>query len=253
MCLGLFVRVACVLFPLSMAFADEPQPQPQPLPQSQPPQSQPPQSQPPQSQPPPQWQPTMNRYAAPPPVNQPREDPAFAQRLQHRLANRLSVDLNLGIGGFKHQSNVGDPFPLVRLLLGFRKNLAPEWGFHLRAGPMLGMPWRTTSGDPGPAGAKVDSTILTGGTAEGLFIFGPYGSFFVGPVICLDYVHLTDTTLEKVYPPVHLKNGITGGGGFDLGGMFGSHEEVSAYMSLRLTAGVGESIISLLFGVGYLR
>jgi hypothetical protein len=231
-CVGQLALVAFLMLPRSSAFADEPQP-------------------PPQFSPPPQ--PAMNPYPAPPPVYQAPVDPTLAQRLQHRLANRLSVDLNLGIGGFKHQSEVGDPFPLIRLLLGYRKNLAPEWGFHLRAGTMLGTPWRTTSGDPGPGGAKKDSTLLTGGTAEGLFVFGPYGDFFVGPVVCLDYVYLTDTTLANVYPPVHLKNGITAGGGFDLGGVFGAREETSVYMSLRLTAGMGESIISLLFGVGYLK
>jgi hypothetical protein len=199
--------------------------------------------------------PTMSHNAdgAAPTRDQEGADRALAIRLQNRLSGLLSIDLNLGISGFKHQPEVGTLFPIARLLLGYRKDFEPGWGYHLRAGPMLGMPWRRTSGDPGPDGVKVDTTILTGGSLEGLFVMGPFGRFFVGPVLCLDYVYMTNTTLHNVYPTVHLHNGVTAGGGFDLGAVVGSQEQFTVYGSLRMTAGVGESIISLLFGIGYTR
>ena len=60
--------------------------------------------------------------------NEVEEDRAFALRLQHRSSGRLSLELNLGIDGFKHQSNAGDPFPLTRILLGYRKPAQMVWG-----------------------------------------------------------------------------------------------------------------------------
>ena len=50
------------------------------------------------------------------------EDRAFAVRLQNRLSGRLSLDLNLGITGFKHQPEAGGLFPVAHLLFGYRKN-----------------------------------------------------------------------------------------------------------------------------------
>ena len=171
--------------------------------------------------------------------------------MQHRLAGRLSLEVQLGIGGFKHQP-VGGLSPAARILAGYRKNLTPVLGYHLRGGPMFGMAWRSTSGDPGPSGAQTDRTVLTGAAADALFVFGPFGRFFVGPLLCLDYVYLSNTTLSKVYPTVYLHNGVTAGGGFDLGGVFGSREQILIYQSVRITEGVGESMIFLLFGIGLL-
>ena len=181
------------------------------------------------------------------------EDRAFALRLQHRLSGRLSLDLHLGIASLKHQSEAGNPFPTTRILVGYRKNVTPVLGYHLRGGPMLGILWRSTSGDPGPGGAQVDTTVLTGASAEGVFVLGPFARFFVGPILCLDYVHFSNTTLSKVYPTVHLHNGVTAGGGFDIGGVVGAREQMIVYQSLRITAGSGESMIFLLFGIGFLR
>jgi hypothetical protein len=180
------------------------------------------------------------------------EDPAFALRLQHRSLGRLSLELNLGIDNFKHQSNAGDPFPVTRILLGYRKNVTPVLGYHLRGGPMLGIPRRSTSGDPGPGGVQTDTTLLTGASAEGVFVLGPFGHFFVGPILCFDYVHFSNTVLDKVYPTVYLHNGFTAGGGFDIGGVFGAREQLIVYQSLRMTAGTGDSMIFLLFGIGWL-
>jgi len=226
-CAGLLVSVAFVLSPPHMAFADEPPAVHEPV-----------------------WQ---DAGGIPPVQHEAGDDPALALRLQHRQSGRLTLDLNLGISNFKHQPNAGDPFLLARFLFGYRKNFEPTLGYHLRAGAILGRPSRRTSGDPGPDGIQVDTTTLTGGSVEGLFVFGPFGRFFVGPVLCLDYAYLTNTTLHNVYPTVHLKNGVTAGGGFDLGGAFGSREQFTVYQTFRITAGAGESLIFLLLGIGYLR
>ena len=42
-------------------------------------------------------------------------------------------------------------------------------------------------------------------------------------------------------------------GAREVGGVFGAREELVVYQSLRITAGAGESMIFLLFGIGYLR
>jgi hypothetical protein len=206
-----------------------------------------------QEPPPPAYQPAGYPAQLALSLEQAADERMLAKRLRHRMSGRLSLDFNFGIAGFKQQENAGDPFPFVRVLVGYRKHVSPRLGIHLRGGPMLGIPWRTTSGDPGPSGSKTDSTTLTGGSLDGLLLLGPFGTFFVGPVVCLDYVYLTDTTLNKVYPPVTLHNGITAGGGFNFGLILGSREQVSLYQSLRITYGQGESMLSLLFGIGFVR
>ena len=182
------------------------------------------------------------------------EAEAFARRLQHRLSGRFSLDLNLGIGGFKHNPEAGPPFPVARILFGYRKNFMPSLGFHVRGGPMLGIPISWNSDAYRPSGtSEVETRWMTGAAADGLLVVGPFGRFFFGPLVCLDYARFSDTTVHNVYPTGYLHNGFTAGGGFDIGGVFGAREELLIYQSLRITAGSGESMIFLLFGIGYLR
>jgi hypothetical protein len=182
------------------------------------------------------------------------EERAFALRLQHRLSGRFSLDLNLGIDGLKHNPEAGPPFPVARILFGYRKNVTPSVGFHVRGGPMLGIPISWNLGEYKPSGtSEVETRWMTGVAADGLLVIGPFARFFFGPLLCFDYARFSDSTVHNVYPTVYLHNGFTAGGGFDIGGVFGAREEMVIYQSLRMTAGTGESMIFLLFGIGFLR
>ena len=182
------------------------------------------------------------------------EERAFALRLQHRLSGRLSLDLNLGIDGLKHNPEAGPPFPVARILFGYRKNITPSVGYHVRGGPMLGIPISWNSDQYRPAGSsEVETRWMTGATADGLLVIGPFARFFFGPLLCFDYARFSDTTVHNAYPTVYLRNGFTVGGGFDIGAVVGAREETVIYQSLRMTAGTGEATIFLLFGIGFLR
>ena len=85
------------------------------------------------------------------------------------------------------------------------------------------------------------------------FDLNPFGHFFFGPLVCFDYARFSDTIVHNAYPTVYLHNGFTAGGGFDIGGVFGAREQMVIYQSLRMTAGTGESMIFLLFGIGLLH
>ena len=93
---------------------------------------------------------------------------------------------------------------------------------------------------------------MTGASVDGLLAIGPFGRFFFGPLLCFDYARFSDTTVHNAYPPVNLRNGFTAGGGFDIGGVFGAREAMLIYQSLRITAGNGESMLFLFFGMGFL-
>ena len=183
-----------------------------------------------------------------------KAEQAFALRLQHRLSGRLSLDLNMGIDLFKHNPGAGPPFPVARILFGYRKNVTPGMGFHVRGGPMLGIPISWNSDEYRPSGTSdVETRWMTGVAADGLLVIGPFGRFFFGPLVCFDYARFSDTIVHNAYPTVHLHNGFTAGGGFDIGGVFGAREQMVIYQSLRMTAGTGESMIFLLFGISFLR
>ena len=182
------------------------------------------------------------------------EETAFALRLQRRLSGRLSLDLNLGIDGLKHTPEAGPPFPVARILFGYRKNVTPSVGYHVRGGPMLGIPISWNADEHRPSGSsEVESRWLTGATLDGLLVIGPFARFFFGPLLCVDYARFSDTTVHNAYPAIYLHNGFTVGGGFDIGAVVGAREEMVLYQSLRMTAGTGESMIFLLFGIGFLR
>jgi hypothetical protein len=180
------------------------------------------------------------------------EDRAFALRLARQMAGRFSLDFNLGIAGFKHQP-IG-PFPAATILLGYRKQLDPKLGFHLRGGALLGIPMAANPSDRGPYSTAPDmvTTRMMGATVEGVGFFSPNGRFYVGPAVSLDYVRFRDTTLRMVDETIHLSNGLSIGLGCDVGGTFGKQEQINIYQSLRMTYGSGESMILLLFGIGYL-
>jgi hypothetical protein len=179
---------------------------------------------------------------------------AFLLQWQRRRTGRLSLDLNLGIDGFKKNVGAGPPFPVARILFGYRKNFTQNMGFHVRGGPMLGIPISWNSDEYRPSGtSKVETRWMTGVAADGLLVIGPFGRFFFGPLVCFDYARFSDTIVHNAYPTVHLHNGFTAGGGFDIGGVFGAREQMLIYQSLRMTAGTGESMIFLLFGIGFLR
>ena len=185
-------------------------------------------------------------------ISDPEEKRAFALRLQNRLSGRLSLAFDNGIAGPKHQAEIG-PTPAARILIGYRRNVMPRLGYHLRGGPVLGYARMYNPTDRGGYGPDYETTWMMGASADGVFLFGPFGRFFVGPLLCLDYIRFSDTTVKLVDATVHLKNGFTAGGGFDIGGTFGDREQVIIYQSLRMTAGTGEAMIFLLFGIGYLR
>jgi hypothetical protein len=182
------------------------------------------------------------------------EERAFALRVQHRLSGRLSLDLNLGIDVLKHSPEAGPPFPVARILFGYRKNVTPRVGYHVRGGPMLGIPISWNSDQYRPSGtSEVETRWMTGATADGLLVIGPFARFFFGPLLCFDYARFSDTTVHNAYPTVYLHSGFTVGGGFDIGAVVGTREEMIIYQSLRMTAGTGEAMIFLLFGIGFLR
>jgi hypothetical protein len=180
------------------------------------------------------------------------EDRAYPLLLARRMAGRFTVDLNLGGAGLKHEPAAG-PFPTAIILLGYRKHLDPKFGFHLRSGAMLGIPWATNPTDRGPYSTAPDTvtTRMMGATVEGVGFFSPNGRFYVGPAVSLDYVRFRDTTLRMVDRTAHLTNGPYIGWGCDVGGTFGKLEQINIYQSLRLTYTSGESMIFLLFGIGY--
>ena len=182
------------------------------------------------------------------------EDRAFAGRLEERLSGRVGIAFELGFGGPKHQPEVGTPIPTARLLIGYRKNVIPSIGYHLRAGPWLGMPVMTWNpADWPPGDPDYVTTWVMGGTMDGLLVIGPFGRFFFGPAFCVDYVRFADTVVRTVDATYHLHNGFSVGGGFDVGGVFGAREQILLYQSLRMTYGPAESMIFLFFGIGYLR
>ena len=182
------------------------------------------------------------------------EDRAFARRLERRMAGRFSLDLNLGIAAFKNQPEAGVPFPATRILLGYRKNSTPEFGFHLRGGVLVGIPmlWNPSERNPADKAPDIVTTWMMGASAEGLLIFGPFGRFYLGPALSFDYLRFHETTLRKVDATVHLSNGLSAGLGFDVGFALGALEQINLYQSLRMTFGNAESTIFVLFGIGFL-
>ena len=180
------------------------------------------------------------------------EERAYPLLLARRMAGRFSLDLNLGIALPKHQT-IG-PFPTAIILLGYRRHLSPKLGFHLRSGALLGIPMATNPSDRGLYSTAPDmvTTRMMGATVEGVGFFSPNGRFYVGPAVSLNYVRFRDTTLRIVDETVHLSNGLTIGLGCDVGGTFGKLEQINIYQSLRMTYGSGESMILLLFGIGYM-
>jgi hypothetical protein len=183
------------------------------------------------------------------------EERALAHRTKLRLAGRSSFDLNLGFAFFKHQSYINMPFPLARVLVGYRKHSEPDLGFQLRGGALVGLPWAQNPTDRGTDSKAPDSvtTWMLGGTVEAATIFVPAGRFYVSPAVSLDYVKFRETTLHMVDATVHLSEGLSIGLGFDVGGTLGTLEQTNVYQSFRLTFGSGESMFLLLFGIGYLR
>jgi len=183
---------------------------------------------------------------------QSEEDLAFALRLARQMAWRFSLDLNLGVAAAKHQP-LG-PFPAAMVLLGYRKQFDPKLGFHLRGGAIFGIPMAANPSDRGPYSTAPDTvtTRMMGATVEGVGFFSPNGRFYVGPAVSLVYVRFRDTTLRMVDETIHLGNGLSIGVGCDVGGTFGKKEQINIYQSLRMTYGSGESLIVLLFGIGYL-
>ena len=182
------------------------------------------------------------------------EERAYPLLLARRMAGRFSLDLNLGLSGLKHEPATGF-IPTAMILLGYRKHLYPKLGFHLRGGALLGIPMMITlSSDRGPYSndPNMVTTRMMGATFEGVGFFSPNGRFYVGPAVSLDYVRFRDTTLRMDDETAHLTNGPYIGWGCDVGGTFGKLEQINIYQSLRMTYTSGESMIFLLFGIGYL-
>ena len=143
------------------------------------------------------------------------------------------------------------PYPTARILFGYRKNVTPGLGYHVRCGPAVGIPIMYNPDDR-YSGPDYKTTWMMGASAEGVLVLGPFGRFFVGPLLGFDYIRFADTAVQMFDETVHFKNGFTGGGGFDLGGVFGDREQLIVYQSFRMTAGTGESMLFMLFGIGYL-
>lgn len=181
------------------------------------------------------------QYPAAASLPDPEEKGRSALRMKNRMRPKLHIDLEVAIG---MMGDGADPVvaPSVIAWLGYRQNYAPWFGLHLRAGLLLGVATYSTSGgscdsyySSDCSSGPTESTRLLGGLVEIAPFFGPFGRFFVGPLLWGGYLDFGASELNSGGVTILLDSGTTLGFGGQFGFVLGDREQTVLAFSLRAT------------------
>jgi hypothetical protein len=186
----------------------------------------------------------------------PEEESRFELRMKNRMRPKVTIDLEAGFG---LMGPGDDPVvaPVVMALVGYRQNYAPWFGLHLRAGPLLGVATYSASSDycdsyytSDCGSGPTDSTRLLGAIVEVVPFFGPFGRFFVGPLLWGGYLDFGANELHSGSVSVTLESGGTVGFGGQFGFVLGDREQTVLAFSLR-GAGINTFTMFMTAGIGF--
>lgn len=184
----------------------------------------------------------------------PEEERAFALRMEHRLRGKFTLDLQGGLGllGMSEWGNYSHVFsPTGALLFGYRVNKSPRFGMHVRGGILLGIPvfqYRSTQG----ASSESDSTLMAGLMAEAIPFFGPFGRFYVGPLVWLGYLGFEKSNLKAGNGVFYVGDGPAYGIGGTGGILVGAREQIDLNLTVRIDLNPDHKLtLFVLYGIGF--
>ena len=188
------------------------------------------------------------------------EQRLMAIRLLQRARPKLTLDLQ---GGFvilaptEWPARASVVAPTGMLLFGRRQNFQEKLGVAYRGGLLLGMPILQSNDTTTTAsGSDSDSTFMTGLILEAMPYFGPYGRFYVGPLVFVGAMAYGNNDLHAgaTETRFHLANGFMGGAGVGGGFLAGDYEQTDLNVTLRLDFNPEHKMtLFLMAGVGLHR
>jgi hypothetical protein len=188
------------------------------------------------------------------------EQRLWAARLLQRARPKFTLDLQVGyavIAPTAWPAHTSVFTPTAMLLFGGRQNYQPKLGVAYRGGLLLGMPSLDYDDSTTiPSASYSDSTFMTGFVLEAMPYFGPYGRFYVGPLVFVGAVGFVDNNLDAgpTGERFHLAGGLMGGAGVAGGFVVGDHEQTDLNFAIRLDFNPEHKMtLFLMAGVGLHR
>jgi hypothetical protein len=176
------------------------------------------------------------------------ESAATRERIAHRMKSRLTAHLMLT------QSRLQDDVLSATggmLALGYRKNVFTSAGAYVRLG--AGIANVQTDRVTDARGHEVmdgSASVLYEGTAELVPYVGPFGRFYLGPILWLAYRSFAPDHFDFADSAYVMPNGWLGGAGLDVGLLALAREQLDIDLRLK-TAFDGDIPLRAEIGVGW--
>lgn len=140
----------------------------------------------------------------------------------------------------------------VAAAIGYRQNYSPFFGLHARVGAGVAEVSVNTdnSSSDSTSSANTENTSMGEVYGEICPYFGPFGRFYVGPMVWYSHFGFSENTLRSEDSVYRMPDVWKGGAGVDMGLLLLSREQLD--INWRLKSSLNDQMpVRLELGVGY--